>query len=1081
MPGTTAKHFSFFIYNFTIRPLPFTPYISMQIESIQFENLNSLAGRWKIDFLDPVYLSEGIFAILGPTGAGKSTILDAICLALYGRTPRLNKISKTENEVMSRGTGNCFAEIVFRTTEGRFLANWSQKRARNKPDGAFQQPSRELAKYPEGKILADKIETVSTLIQDKVGMEFQEFTRSMLLAQGSFDAFLRANPGDQALILEQITGTAIYAEISKEVFERDKEEKTKIKLLRESLAEFTFLSQEDEKALNAERDEKMWLHETLQAEQQTIRRQIEYWTALETLQAEIEMLKSQSDEIQGRENLFKNDAERIRRAEKAASIAVEYAALTDLRRSIQTCEHELQSKTTELDKATGVYRGKAETRESAEKELLAIQEEETKLKPVFQKVRELDLRVSQKKKELDVLEKTWEATETNRKNAAAQQEQFAGELRKNEEESRQLEDYFRTHAADGRLTAELNGLRIRSETLREKKEQLLCVEQERQKNAKNLDKKNSQIQNVLKILPTEDAENAKNDFAGLQQRYKAEKVNLEIESKQIHATKVELARIQSLEKHRQHLVDGKPCPLCGSLEHPLAFGNLPDADEMDRAHRENERKARELDSWIEQLEKLARFDLERRNFQAELTRLENEFQNTQEQSCTLELKIRREIEEYGLPETVSFSDALLELARRRETWLANQNLQAAAEKAIVLWKEKRDAAKDRCDRLAKEMTELTTQRKSHAADFEQLRRERTGLFGEKACDQEEKRLAGQVSMKQNAFNQTREEWNHADKHRIVLESEKNGLLLSLQKNTEDCRQKEPAVLNRIADLGFSDEDDYLAAKIPDGELQNDKTRQGELQQERIKINGLLADRYDSLAKRREQPQPTEPLETLREKQGRMDSESTKHIQELHEIGLRLKNNTDLRERHAAKMAEIAAMEESYRNLADLNELIGSADGKKFRNFAQGLTLDLLIYHANAQLQTLSKRYLLTRVKGTMELSVRDLDQAGEIRTVKNLSGGETFLVSLALALGLSKMMSKTVRVDSLFLDEGFGTLDEETLHTALEAFANLRQSGKTIGIISHVAALKERIPTQIQLHPLPGGRSRISGPGVSRG
>ncbi|MEB3733710.1 SbcC/MukB-like Walker B domain-containing protein [Halopseudomonas pachastrellae] len=162
-------------------------------------------------------------------------------------------------------------------------------------------------------------------------------------------------------------------------------------------------------------------------------------------------------------------------------------------------------------------------------------------------------------------------------------------------------------------------------------------------------------------------------------------------------------------------------------------------------------------------------------------------------------------------------------------------------------------------------------------------------------------------------------------------------------------------------------------------------------------------------------------------------------------------------------------------------MIGSADGKKYRNFAQGLTFEMMIGHANRQLQKMTDRYLLTRDDDQpLELNVVDDYQAGEIRSTKNLSGGESFIVSLSLALGLSHMASKNVRVDSLFLDEGFGTLDEEALDTALETLAGLQQDGKLIGVISHVPALKERISTQIQVTPQTGGRSQISGPGCGR-
>ena len=139
---------------------------------------------------------------------------------------------------------------------------------------------------------------------------------------------------------------------------------------------------------------------------------------------------------------------------------------------------------------------------------------------------------------------------------------------------------------------------------------------------------------------------------------------------------------------------------------------------------------------------------------------------------------------------------------------------------------------------------------------------------------------------------------------------------------------------------------------------------------------------------------------------------------------------------------------------------------------------MMIGHANRQLQKMTDRYLLVRADTQpLELNVVDNYQAGEIRSTKNLSGGESFIVSLSLALGLSHMAGKNVRVDSLFLDEGFGTLDEEALDTALETLAGLQQDGKLIGVISHVPALKERISTQILVSPQTGGRSQISGPG----
>ena len=209
------------------------------------------------------------------------------------------------------------------------------------------------------------------------------------------------------------------------------------------------------------------------------------------------------------------------------------------------------------------------------------------------------------------------------------------------------------------------------------------------------------------------------------------------------------------------------------------------------------------------------------------------------------------------------------------------------------------------------------------------------------------------------------------------------------------------------------------------------------------------------------------------------------LKELRDIiaGLKhkLSENAAAKERIKEKQTAIEAQKKECRRWENLHELIGSADGKKYRNFAQGLTFEMMIGHANRQLQKMTDRYLLIRDDAQpLELNVVDNYQAGEIRSTKNLSGGESFIVSLSLALGLSHMASKNVRVDSLFLDEGFGTLDEEALDTALETLAGLQQDGKLIGVISHVPALKERISTQIQVTPQTGGRSQISGPGCSR-
>ncbi len=163
----------------------------------------------------------------------------------------------------------------------------------------------------------------------------------------------------------------------------------------------------------------------------------------------------------------------------------------------------------------------------------------------------------------------------------------------------------------------------------------------------------------------------------------------------------------------------------------------------------------------------------------------------------------------------------------------------------------------------------------------------------------------------------------------------------------------------------------------------------------------------------------------------------------------------------------------HRLWAQLNELIGAADGKKFRNYAQQYTLDVLLGYANRHLNELSRRYRLQRISDTLALMVVDQDMGDELRSVHSLSGGESFLVSLALALGLASLSTNRVRVESLFIDEGFGSLDADTLRVAMDALDGLQSMGRKVGVISHVQEMTERIATRILVQRTAGGRSLV--------
>ena len=195
------------------------------------------------------------------------------------------------------------------------------------------------------------------------------------------------------------------------------------------------------------------------------------------------------------------------------------------------------------------------------------------------------------------------------------------------------------------------------------------------------------------------------------------------------------------------------------------------------------------------------------------------------------------------------------------------------------------------------------------------------------------------------------------------------------------------------------------------------------------------------------------------------------------LRLQVAQDEQRREQAKAVLAEIERQQEVEQRWAKLSELIGSADGKKFRNYAQQFTLDVLLGYANAHLAQLARRYRLERVTyasgPSLALMVRDQDMGGEVRSVNSLSGGESFLVSLALALGLASLSSNRVRVESLFIDEGFGSLDTETLGVAMDALDALQSMGRKVGVISHVQEMTDRIATKVLVRPAGGGSSLV--------
>ena len=217
----------------------------MKIHNLKFENINSLKGKWEIDFDNPELTRENIFLITGKTGSGKSSIFDAITLALYGETTRQGKITTASNELMNKHSGECNSEVIFSTKGVKYRAIFNQHRSRNNPDGNLQGKKQALFNLETNKNLVTKNTKLEDVTQKIIGLNFNQFSKTVMLAQGSFDIFLKAKDEEKADILEQITGTQIYSEISKKIFEHHKEENTKLDNLKQLLEGIDLLTIEE--------------------------------------------------------------------------------------------------------------------------------------------------------------------------------------------------------------------------------------------------------------------------------------------------------------------------------------------------------------------------------------------------------------------------------------------------------------------------------------------------------------------------------------------------------------------------------------------------------------------------------------------------------------------------------------------------------------------------------------------------------------------------------------------------------------------------------------------------------------------
>ncbi len=1152
----------------------------MKILNLYFKNINSLEGENSIDFEQPPFNDCGVFAITGPNGSGKSSVLDAITLALYGETFRFDKPAL---HVITKHTSESFAQIEFTLGEDKYRSRWQVNRENGNPKGNVLPAEMNLIRLNNNEeILAATPQQVCTRMAEITGMNFRSFTRSILLAQGDFAAFLNALDTERMAILEKIISTDIYEDYKKEATGKLAEAQQKLLFLQQDLAavpliepealnaceldlaDFSEQTADYREAINALNHQKKQLEKITHLKKQIGSQETVLQTALTKQLAVKKKLDTLAAvEIAGQ---FKTDLQTNR--QQKALLERENSALITLQNELEQIQATLALPGFNI--------------------LTLSQQADLANKPDA---------FSEQKQTIDNIRSQVGLFNANWQSEIIMQKSLANQIAEKQQAIAEVDDWLQAHTSDALLVQQfpelerLKNVRIALDELNEKSKALdhwhKYTATALQKNKDNIEKKKLQAVELAKKLADEERYldeiaqgNSQERLEELQEEQKErvktyqELVNLAIANDrlapkpsfffglfnkqtgldreeqdieaELNTLKDQIKRDEniklSLEKaiyndalltrmaqERHILTNGKPCPLCGATEHPYAK-RPPAPANSQQALLDQRIKIKRLNLEIEQLEQQLKKTQKRAernhavNKQAQQIKarwhtLSNQLNIA---SAGLDIKKTGMMKEMLKTESVELSNISALLGKYKDT-------QKRIERINSTLKQNSDAIGQLEVSLQTIDMELQTapQKLSGAeADRNRTQQEELDLTA-KLTDQltqlgETLPAAGKEHILLERLNRRRQDYESYDLRKNVLTGEMNALLANQaagQTQIDNYKERLDFFNNQLQTqevMGL-----HLAL-VEKQKLVADKTRriselQAEAEAARQETERKMADtQFTSLEEIGFALESLSEQAILNDDKARLDGEVVNlgtQVEALYrkletlestatpdliteETELKLKELQEkmaIAELEARRLERIVREQKQYKEkqVAIIRQIeqqtiavkqanaevtaITAQNGMAFRRRVQEQMIARLLSQANATLEKISGRYYLRQRPSERGLSlvIEDTYQGNVRRLPKTLSGGESFIVSLALALALSELANNGRSIDSLFLDEGFGNLDAETLYTVINTLESLHAHGKTVGVISHVEAVQKRFKAQLQLVKKPNGLGEL--------